>query len=725
MNALPSEILADTDAADLSTQVEGMPPLGVEFTAPLNALKRSKLNVRKPGSASSIATLKASLLNHGQFNPLLVLPGKAGTWEVVAGGCRLDAFTELRREKKILKTFPVRLKRITPEMAVEISLAENIAREAMHPVDEYLAFARLIGEGACAQDVADRFGVSLAHVERRLKLGRLSPKLLELRREGQINDEQVKALTLSDSHQEQEAAWFEAPSIHHRTPQLLRSRLTREQIDAADDRWALFVGAEAYEAAGGRINRDLFAQDGTAGYWLDAPILARLVDEKLAALKATVEAEGWSWVEARNDKEYVPIYQFRRIEREPVGLSAEDEQEYDDLIAEKEQLEDPERGDLRAEEQQRLEEIETRLGSLDEQRCIWTPAQMAGAGVMIAIDRNGDAVVTRGLVNPDAPLPRQAQDDADREEGQDEEGQEDEEGQDEGEDPDDEGPQGGGGSAAAPDEPKLSAALVLDLSAQRTAALRAALMDRPDLALIAMVHKLMGTVFYGGYYETALELSVNVGALPLKRHAPDIEDGKAHGAMAERIGQWRLRIPYAHHEVWGWLLEQEQETVMQLLAVCTASTVNATQDKHDKPTGGRLTHANDLAAALRLDMREWWEPTAAGFFMRISRDQILDAVREQGGAGIYGMMSLKKTPLAIEASRYLKGSGWLPHMLRNQHDDEAGPEATDEQAKDAEATEHMGEAQPVPLDGHAPDVQGNDIDSSQLAPQQQSDQTEH
>jgi ParB family transcriptional regulator, chromosome partitioning protein len=520
MNALAADIITDAEMADVSTPVAALTAEGAEFDTPLNTLRRSKHNVRKPGSAKNVAILKASLLNHGQLHPLLVLPGKAGTWEVVAGGSRFDAFAQLRQEKKILNTYPVRVKRITPEMAREISMAENLVRESMSPVDEYLAYARIIKEGASAQDVADRFGVSLAHIERRLKLAALSPKLLELRREGQISDEQVKALTLSDSHKEQEAAWFDHPESYNRTPSALRSRLTREQINAASDRWALFVGAEAYEAAGGRINRDLFAQEGTAGYWLDAPILARLVDEKLATFAETVKAEGWSWVEAHNEKGYVSVHEFRRINREEVGLNREDEQELNALWAEKEAFESLERDELSAEDERRLEQIETRLDALEEKRCVWTPAQMALAGVIIALNSMGEPLVTRGLLKPDVRLPQQEeQGDADGEAMEDDQEEGEREGSDDG--------------AKKPD---LSAALVLDLSAQRTAALRAALMDRPDIALISVVYALMAPVFYDRNHDTALEIRVNTCELSLKKYAADVENGKGHKAIAARIG---------------------------------------------------------------------------------------------------------------------------------------------------------------------------------------------
>ena len=58
----------------------------------------------------------------------------------------------------------------------------------------------------------------------------------------------------------------------------------------------MFVGLDAYEAAGGFVLRDLFQQDD--GGWLQDPVLLdRLVGEKLKAEAEAIAAEGWKWIE--------------------------------------------------------------------------------------------------------------------------------------------------------------------------------------------------------------------------------------------------------------------------------------------------------------------------------------------------------------------------------------------------------------------------------------------
>ena len=55
------------------------------------------------------------------------------------------------------------------------------------------------------------------------------------------------------------------------------------------------VGLDAYQAAGGRVQRDLFTED--AGGWLtDMALLERLVGERIQAAAGQMQAEGWKWV---------------------------------------------------------------------------------------------------------------------------------------------------------------------------------------------------------------------------------------------------------------------------------------------------------------------------------------------------------------------------------------------------------------------------------------------
>ena len=130
-------------------------------------------------------------------------------------------------------------------------------------------------------------------VRQRLKLGAVSPALLDRYRQGEMNLDTLMAFTLTDDQEAQERVWAELPSWN-RNPELVRRALTKAHTAAADP-MARFVGLDAYESAGGRILRDLFDERRT--WLLDGELLGRLAAEKLERVAEEVRTEGWTWVE--------------------------------------------------------------------------------------------------------------------------------------------------------------------------------------------------------------------------------------------------------------------------------------------------------------------------------------------------------------------------------------------------------------------------------------------
>jgi hypothetical protein len=94
----------------------------------------------------------------------------------------------------------------------------------------------------------------------------------------------------------------------------LRDRLTEREIDAY--RHPLVrVGLDTYEAAGGGIRRDLFAEGDAGVYLTDAALLERLAQDKLAGIAAEVKAEGWAWVDATPGVTHADLHAFQRAPR--------------------------------------------------------------------------------------------------------------------------------------------------------------------------------------------------------------------------------------------------------------------------------------------------------------------------------------------------------------------------------------------------------------------------
>ena len=172
----------------------------------------------------------------------------------------------------------------------EDSLAENFHREDLHPLDMFRAFQTLHGQGASHEDIAARFFVSATFVQQRLRLAKVSPKLLETYEQDGMTLDQLMAFTVNDDHARQEQVWEALANAWSKEPHQIRRMLTETTVPASDRR-ARFVGVDAYAAAGGGVLRDLFEADN--GGWLQDPaLLDRLVGEKLKASADEIAVEG-------------------------------------------------------------------------------------------------------------------------------------------------------------------------------------------------------------------------------------------------------------------------------------------------------------------------------------------------------------------------------------------------------------------------------------------------
>jgi len=226
---------------------------------PLSQLvsRPSGRNVRK-GTGQSIDALAASIARVGLLQNLTVIQSRNGEhYEVVAGGRRLAALKLLAKKRRIPKTLEIQCLLVADATARTASLTENIQREAMHPADQFEAFAALVAEGRPIEDIAADFSVTPLVVQRRLKLANISPRLMMDYRTDIVTLDQLMALAITDDHTAQEAAFYDAPTWQ-RSPSALRERLTEREIDARRNPMVQFVGLEIYQAAGGGIWRDLF-----------------------------------------------------------------------------------------------------------------------------------------------------------------------------------------------------------------------------------------------------------------------------------------------------------------------------------------------------------------------------------------------------------------------------------------------------------------------------------
>ncbi|MBS7702007.1 MULTISPECIES: ParB/RepB/Spo0J family partition protein [Hyphomicrobiales] len=650
------------DAVGASTNAEPtvVAASGMEIFVPLNKLKKSPRNARKtPHSEAIIEALAASIAVKGLLQNLVVEPeldaaGElTGSYFVTVGeGRRLAQLLRVKR-KEIKKTEPVRCVIDTANDPHEISLDENVTREAMHPADQFEAFRELAeNRGWGAEEIAARFGVTAHVVRQRLRLGAVSPKLLQVYRDGGLNLDQLMAFAITEDHRRQEQVF--ANLSHNREPWIIRRDLTKAHIPATDRR-AIFVGPEEYTEAGGTILRDLFTED-RGGFYDDAALLDRLVTGKLERIGAEVQAEGWKWVSVHID--YPHAHGLRRAYPQPVELSEEDAAAYASVQEEYNRLSEEWDGadELPPETDERFGELEAEIERIDALRRAYDPDDIARGGVLVVLAHDGSGRIERGFIRPEDEKP-EAEEAEDHASAATEDGEQDEdENRVSALDVEDED----AGDAGKP----LSDLLVRDLTAHRTLGLRLALGEQPDMALIAVTHALAAQTFYRGSEAACLE--IRPSSPHLGGHADGIEDTAPAKALADRHAGWQADMPRDVADLWGFIAALDQASVLALFAHCASLTVNAVKQPWERKPRAHET-ADRLATGLALDMTAHWTPTARSYFSRVTKAHIVAAVREAfSDEAADRITGLKKQPMAEAAEQLVAATGWLPALLRTE-----------------------------------------------------------
>ena len=632
---------------------------------PLSQLRPSSRNVRKSGGAS-IPELASSIARVGLLQNLTVTASSDGEhYEVVAGKRRLAALKLLAKRRKLAKTHEVPCLLVPDASARTVSLTENVQREAMHPGEQFEAFAALVAEGRPVEDIAADFGVTPLVVQRRLKLANVSPRLLADYRADTVTLDQLMALAITDDHGAQEAAFYDAPQWQ-RSAQALREHLTEREIDATRDALAKFVGIDAYEAAGGGVRRDLFSDDTRGVFLSDAALLDTLARDKLAAAADSARAEGWAWVETVPRITSAELHGFQRARRDRRTPNKTEAKRIAKLQSRQQAIDDKlnadDAEDIVEEEASPLYEESDKLGVeldiIEQSLLVFAPEVMTMAGAIVAVDHTGEIVIHRGLLREAEAKALRAQERQGMQAGDDSEGE-----------------------AQQPTTPNISEKLARRLSAHRTAALQAEVARHPQVALVAVVHRLALRVVVDGYRSD--DSPINISASPqngLDTFAPDVAQSLALIGLREVRQAWAARLPSDPDALFAELLAFPQPELLSLLAVCVAATVGAVTPRED------TLPASALAQAVGLDMHSWWTPTAEGYFAHVSKAKAIDAVQVFAPEHAARLAKLKKNDLASEAERLAVGTGWLPVMLRA-----AVQEAPAETLPDAETDESASE----------------------------------
>ena len=733
---------------------------------PLDRLERSPANVRRTEAGkSAFAELKASIAAHDLLENLVVRsigpgedpgtdPGQAPgeRFAVIAGARRLAALNDLASEGNVPGDHPVPCRVIENGAADgELSLAENVVRVAMHPADQVEAFGALALAGATVADIAARFGVSERTVEQRLRLGHAAPELLDAYREDKIDLATLKAFAVTTDTARQMAVWEQVKDQGYRpTDWQIKRMLTEDRIPAGAA-LARYVGVDAYEAAGGAVLRDLFADEYENGVWLEDPALLMQLALDRLQVGANELATRWKWAEARLDVDWSDLARFGRVRPTPAQPTDDEQAEIERLHTRHDELVNMDEDEWTDELIEEAEAIEPRLSEIQDAikaRAVFNPEDIAISGCIVTVGNDGTLQVVHGLVRPE-DMPATAT-------GTPEASAHDDGGQHDGQQAT-AGIQSPAisGSAMPPARPDPEAearkeagvgiGLADDLRAIRTALVKTRLAEDFGAAFDLMLFQMGRAVFTPGYHDHALDIAVR-----------ETRDRPPLRANDDAFGNWspgEAMLADRSSLSFDWLaIEDRQESFaalralpqadkQSLFAACVARTVN-----------GQLAFEADArpeleATVARLDIEfaAHVRPTAEMFWSRVRKDRMLGVAREVLGvewahshrkdkkatlatAMETAFAKADSPPLGVTKEGHAAALAWAPPGFGafdsgHVNDGETGePEAPPSDEDQSSAQQEAAADHPDPAgDAEAPDGRAPDTgDAKQAAPSEPS-----
>lgn len=692
-------------------------------TVKLSKLVLSDINVRK-NRGDVVERFAASIAANGVLQNLIVTPLKKprGTYGIVAGNSRYLGLMLLAERGEINADdydVPVKLMTGADTELSEVSLVENFQRENMTPADECRGFHLILSQGADIDTVAKRFGVTRRFVEGRLRLATLAEPIFAALADGSITLDVAKAYASTESHERQLLVWSSYGSSAHYSADTIKRVIANETMKSTDP-VARLVGTDAYVAAGGIIDRDLFNDSGDR--WTNPEIAQTLAAALMEAeAKRLGDERGLAWIrpiaststwEAARNLHRVRLPEVPISEAETARLAEIDRRI--DAIEDERQNEETDDAVFDALDAE-LDALTDERQRLYQRAAILPPELAPRIGAFLTLSETGEMILDTTyysetpirvtLIEPDVA------DDGATGAGSIEGGEGDD---------GDHHPTGttstfrieeGGETlnprktattdpeAAGPGGKALSQVLIDQLSVQRRDVLAASLIANPALALDYMLFVMVdartgdsansGTTISASTPQDPM-LAVNVPATRASDYLAGIFDGldaswTEHSDKVARFEAFRV-------------LDDEVKSAW--LAWVVATSLKA----KDASTGRQNPLQNRLATILQVDVASWWRPTSENFFDRVSKGTLLSLLDEVGGPALSGRhASQKKTEISPSCQRLFAGEAiveaevkaaalaWVPAAMRFNDVptvDDAGDGADDSDVKDADDADH-------------------------------------
>lgn len=662
----------------------------------LSNLSLSAINVRTASEETlEIESLAADIEARGVLVNLLVSPaGKSrGRFEVFDGGRRWRALNLLATQGKIAPDaydVPVRVIKADEATLSETSLAASFHQLKLTPAEECRAFQHFISKGADVDGVAKRLGVTVRFVEGRLRLAQLAEPIFDALARNEITLDLAKAYGAASSQARQLLVWNSYGASAYYSVDTIRRQILSETI-RSNEPIALLIGADAYVAAGGKIDADLFSDEGDK--WINPEIAQGLASELLEAEAKRLGGDaGLAWVRPLVSTDiYTAARQLHRVSLPTAPLS-EDEDARLTAIAERLQAID----DLSDSGQEFTEEecqaIEAEGDALEaEARDIRRRPQIlpdelrSRVGAFLTLTKTGQMVLDTTYYS-ETPLTITAVEPTagDGECGGDSDVQSDDGAQ----------RNDGAGDApastwrieerpvstqpvpaamAGPDGKQLSQVLYDQLAMQRRDVLGAALLSHPALALDYMLFLMVDAREYDGAYSGATiraplpQNTMPVDAIPASRAGAHIAE-----AYAALDGSWTEHDDkVARFEAFRLLAD---DTKAAWLAWVVATSLEA-KDSYSATVQNPLQ--NRLATIMDVDVAQWWRPTSANFFDRVPKGALMSVLHEVGGPTLSSRYASGKKPeissscqklfageAIVEAEVAQAALAWVPAAMR-------------------------------------------------------------
>jgi ParB family chromosome partitioning protein len=171
--------------------------------------------------------------------------------------------------------------------------------------------------------------------------------------------------------------------------------------------------------------------------------------------------------------------------------------------------------------------------------------------------------------------------------------------------------------------------LLNELTAHRTLALRVALGEHREVALLAALHVFCLRVFYSYGLNSCLELDVK--SVAFTAQAPGLNDTLLAHTLVHRHQDWLAKLPKQPEDLWTVLAGMGELHREALFAHCVGLSVNGVHESYNRRSKA-LAHADVLAQAVSLDMAAaGWVPTVDSYLGRVTKARIVQAVREAKG----------------------------------------------------------------------------------------------